>query len=57
MSKLGEVMGKETDFMASTVKRDVFYDCWGLVAAVGVGGGCCWGDVPWLLQKCYGRIR
>ena len=35
--------------MASTVKRDVFYDCWGLVAAVGVGGGSC-------CKRWYGRI-
>ena len=31
----------ETEFIASIVKRDVFYDCWGLVAAVVVGGGWC----------------
>ena len=40
MSMLGKVM-VETEFIASIVKRDVFYDCWGLVAAVVVGGGCC----------------
>jgi hypothetical protein len=40
MSKLGKVM-VGAEFMASIVKRDVSYDCWGLVDAVVVGGGCC----------------